>query len=154
MALDRDGTFLDTILSGWNGGIVLNLSTATVKFALYTSSLTPNFSQVSPVYNVSPLNVGEVVGTGYTAGGVTLASKTIAESGTSAGTIKFTADTVSWTSASFTTHGGLLYLSSMSSRALQVRCFGQDYTVQDGTFSVVWHANGIWSLPLIGSVIG
>lgn len=153
MALDRDGTFVDTILSGWNGGLTPNWASATFKFALYTSSLTPNFSQVGPVYNVSPLNVGEVVGTGYTAGGVAL-TQTIAESGTAPGTIKFTASPISWTSASFTTHGGLLYLTSMSNRAFQVRCFGADYVVQDGTFTINWHANGIWSVPLIGPVIG
>ncbi len=153
MALDRDGTFVDTILSGWNGGLTPNWASATFKLALYTSTLTPNFSQAGPVYNVAPLNTGEVSGPGYTPGGVTL-TQTIAESITAPGTIKFTAASVSWTSASFTTHGGLLYLSNMSNRAFQVRCFGADYTVQDGTFTITWHANGIWSIPLVGSVIG
>lgn len=153
MALDRDGTFVDTVLKGWNGGIVLNLASATFKLALYTSALTADFSQVSPVYNVAPLDVGQVNGPGYTAGGVTL-TQTIAESGTSPGTIKFTASSVSWTSASFTAHGSLLYLSSMSNRAFQVRDFGADYPVQDATFTINFHANGIWSVPLIGPVVG
>ena len=153
MALDRDGTFVDTVLSGWNGGIVLNLATVSTKFALYTNSLSANFSQVGPVYNVAPLNVGEVSGPGYTAGGVAL-TQTIAESGTSLGTIKFTALSVSWTSASFTAHGGLIYITSMSNRAFQVRTFGADLPVQDGTFTVNWHTNGIWSVPLIGPVVG
>lgn len=150
--LDRDGTFVDTVLSGWNGGIVLNLATATLKFALYTSVLTPNFSQSGPTYNVSPLNVGEVSGPGYTPGGVSL-TQTIAESGTAPGTIKFTASSISWPAASFTARGGLIYITSMSNRALQVRCFGADLPVQDGTFTVNWHTNGIWSLPLVGPVV-
>lgn len=152
MALDRDGTFVDTVLKGWNGGLVLNLATVSLKLALYTNAVTPDFSQVNPVYNVSPLSVGEVVGPGYTAGGKALA-QTIAESGTAPGTIKFTATSLAWTSASFITHGYLIYITSMSSRAFQMRTFGADLPVQDGTLTVTFHTNGIWSLPLIGPVV-
>jgi hypothetical protein len=153
MALDRDGTFVDPIVGSWTG-TALNLPAATIKCALFTSSLTPNFSQSSPAYGTSPLNSGEVTGTGYTAGGVTLTSVTLAENGSSLGTIRFTAAAVSWTSASFTAHGALIYLSSVSNKALTVRSFTQDLTVQDGTFTITWHTNGIWSVPLIGPVVG
>lgn len=151
MSLDRDGTFVDTVLAGWNGGVALNLAAATLKLALYTSALTPNFSQATPTYNVAPLNVGEVAGPGYT-GPVTLV-QTITESGIAPGTIKFTANSLSWTSASFTARGALIYISSLANRAFQVRCFGADLPVQDGTFTLNFHANGIWSVPLVGPVV-
>ncbi|RCG31994.1 hypothetical protein DQ384_05480 [Sphaerisporangium album] len=150
--LDRDGTFVDTVLKGWNGGHVLNLAGVSLRLALYTSALSANFSQVNPVYNVAPLNVGEVVGPGYDPGGKPL-TQVIAESGTAPGTIKFTASPLAWPSASFIARGYLIYISSMANKAFQVRCFGVDLPVQDGTFTLNFHVNGIWSVPLVGPVV-
>ena len=74
-------------------------------------------------------------GTGYTAGGVTLTSTTVSTSGTTA---FFDADDPTFTSASFTARGALIYNSSNSDKAIAVLDFGGDFTVSSGTFKIVF----------------
>ena len=78
-------------------------------------------------------------GTGYTAGGVTLTSTTVSTSGTTA---FFDADDPTFTSASFTARGALIYNSSNSDKAIAVLDFGGDFTVSSGTFKIVFPAAG------------
>ena len=100
----------------------------TFRMALYTSSATLDAS--TTVYTTS----NEVVGTGYTAGGNTL---TISQSPTSGGTTAFISfANTSWTSASFTCRGALIYNSSKSNSAVAVFDFGSDKTVVAGTFTI------------------
>ena len=100
----------------------------TFKMALYTSSATLDAS--TTVYTTS----NEVVGTGYTAGGNTL---TISQSPTSGGTTAYISfANTSWTSASFTCRGALIYNTSKSNAAVAVFDFGSDKTVVAGTFTV------------------
>ena len=109
------------------------LATDTIKIALYTSSATLNATTTA--YSTS----NEVSGTGYTAAGVTLTSTTVATSSTTA---YFDADDPSWTSASFTANGALIYNSSNSNKAIAVLAFGGDFTVAGGTFKIVFPAAG------------
>jgi hypothetical protein len=76
----------------------------------------------------------EVVGTGYTAGGVTLSGFNVTTSGTTA-ILDFTTDP-SWASASITARGALIYNSSKSNKAVYVLDFGSDITSTNGTFAV------------------
>lgn len=104
------------------------------KFALFTSSATLGASTTA--YSAT----NEISGTGYAAGGVTIASVTPTSSGTTA--IMDFADAV-WTGATFTgaggsPRGGLLYNSSASNRAIFVIDFGADQSVTAGTFTVQW----------------
>lgn len=100
----------------------------TFRMALYTSSAT--LDAATTVYTTS----NEVVGTGYTAGGNTL---TISQSPTSGGTTAYISfANTSWTSASFTCRGALIYNSSKANSAVAVFDFGSDKTVVAGTFSV------------------
>ena len=72
-------------------------------------------------------------GTAYTAGGATLTSVTPTTSGTTA--FCDFAD-VSYTSASFTANGALIYNDDQSDKAVAVIAFGGDKTVSSGTFTI------------------
>tara|TARA_R110000796_G_scaffold114337_1_gene226048 strand:- start:92 stop:508 length:417 start_codon:yes stop_codon:yes gene_type:complete len=109
------------------------LATDTIKIALFTSSATLNATTTA--YSTS----NEISGTGYTAGGVTLTSATVAVSGTTA---YFDAADPSWSSATFTANGALIYNDTNSDKAIAVLAFGGDFTVAGGTFKIVLPAAG------------
>lgn len=109
-----------------------DLDTDVLKIALYTSLATLGAS--TTVYTTSD----EVVGAGYTAGGNTLTGATVSLSGTTA-FVDF-ADT-SWTTATITARGALIYNSSKSNKAVAVLDFGSDKTSTAGTFTIQFPAN-------------
>lgn len=109
------------------------MSSDTIKIALYTSSAT--MGATTTAYATT----NEISGTGYSAGGVALTSQTVATSGTTA---YFDAADPSWTSASFTANGALIYNSTNSDKAIAVLAFGGDFTVASGTFTIVFPAPG------------
>ena len=109
------------------------MATDTIKIALFTSSASMGASTTA--YSTS----NEISGTGYSAGGVALTSQTVATSGTTA---YFDAADPSWTSASFTANGALIYNSTNSDKAIAVLAFGGDFTVSTGTFTIVFPAAG------------
>jgi hypothetical protein len=113
-------------------GGIQDLDTDVIKIALYTSAAT--LSAATTVYSVT----NEVTGVGYTAGGNTLTSPTISSSGTTA--FADFADT-SWTTATITARGALIYNSSKANRAIAVLDFGSDKTSTAGTFTVQMPAN-------------
>lgn len=105
----------------------------TLKIALYTSSASLDASTTA--FTTS----NEISGTGYSSGGVELTSRTVSTSGTTA---FFDADDPTWTSASFTARGALIYNSTNSNKAIAVLNFGGDFTVSSGTFRIVFPAAG------------
>ena len=125
--------------------------TNTFKLALFSSD-SASLSKATTVYtapasaNAVPTDTLEVSqsqtdggasNTGYTAGGNSLTSTTPALSGDTA-CCKF-ADT-SFTSATFTARGCLIYNSSAANKAVCVVNFGADKTVTSGTFTVQFPA--------------
>lgn len=100
-----------------------------MKLALFTSSATLGASTTA--YSTT----NEITGTGYTAGGIALTNSNPTTSGTTAYT-DF-AD-VSFTSASFTANGGLIYNTTDSNKAVGVHPFGGDVTVSSGTLTIVF----------------
>lgn len=110
---------------------VHNFTTDTFKIALFTSAAT--LSAATTAYATT----NEVVGTGYTAGGETLTvtGGSVSISGTTA-FIDF-AD-VTWTTASFTARGALIYNSSKTNTAVAVLDFGADKTASAGDFVVTF----------------
>ncbi len=106
----------------------------TIKIALFTSSA--SLGAATTAYSTS----NEVAnGNGYATGGVELTSRAVATSGTTA---YFDAADPSWTSATFTANGALIYNSSNSNKAIAVLAFGGDFTVAGGTFQIVFPAAG------------
>jgi hypothetical protein len=112
---------------------VHNFNTDTFKIALYTGAA--DIGPDTTVYTTS----GEASGTGYTAGGETL---TVSTTPTSANntqgipTAYVSFSNVSWTSASFTARGALIYNSTQGNKSVAVLDFGADKTVTDQTFTV------------------
>jgi hypothetical protein len=104
----------------------------TFKMALYTSSAT--LTAATTAYSSSN-ETTNTSGSAYTAGGNTLTSPTTSSSGTTAWA-DF-ADS-SWTTATFTARGALIYNSTQSNKAVVVLDFGADKTASAGTFTVVF----------------
>ena len=109
------------------------------KIALFraTASLVGTYGAATTNYSNMTGNSDETSGTGYTAGGNTLTNVTPTTSGTTA----FTdfADTT-WTSASITASGALIYNSSVSDKAIAVLSFGGDKTSTAGDFTIIFPA--------------
>ena len=103
-------------------------TTQTFKIALYTSAA--DLSAATTAYSVT----NEVSGTGYTAGGNTL---TISANPASTGTTAFLdfADTT-WTDATITARGALIYKVGGTNAAVAVLDFGADKTSTAGDFQV------------------
>jgi hypothetical protein len=109
-----------------------DLDTDVIKIALYTSAA--DLSAATTAYSTS----NEVVGTGYTAGGNTLTGATVSLTGTTA-FVDFSDTT--WTTATITARGALIYNSSKSNKAVAVLDFGSDKTSTAGSFTVQFPAN-------------
>jgi len=103
----------------------------TFKIALFTSSAT--LSKSTTAYSAT----NEVSGTGYSSGGNTLTSVTPVLS-TDTAVCDF-ADS-SWTTATITARGALIYNSSQSDKAVVVLDFGGDKTSTAGTFTIQFPA--------------
>jgi hypothetical protein len=114
-----------------SGLVNFNTGTSyTYKIALYTANATLN--NTTAAYTVT----GEVVGTGYTAGGNTLTISNIPTGDTTNNVAYISFDPVTWTSASFTCRGALIY-NSTTSATVAVLNFGSDKTTT-GTFTITF----------------
>lgn len=115
--------------------------TDTIKCSLHTSAYSPNVD--SDKFWSTPTN--EVSSANYTAGGVTLTTKTITYDSASNET-RYDADDEAWTTVTFTARHGIFYKSTgtASTSPLIWWCdFGGDQTVSAGNFSIVNAATGI-----------
>ena len=128
MAFDQTLTtsFKQEVLLG-----VHDLDTDTLKIALYTAAA--DLNATTTVYGTA----NEVVGTGYSAGGVVLTGATVLTSGTTA-YVDFN-DAV-WTPAAFTARGALIYNASKGNKSIAVLDFGSDKTATT-SFTVQMPAN-------------
>jgi hypothetical protein len=107
----------------------------TFKIALYTAAA--NIGPTTTVYTTS----NEIVGTGYTAGGNTLVISISPTSSNNSGgipTAYVSFSNTSWTSASFTCRGALIYNSTQGNKSVAVLDFGSDKTVSNDTFQIIF----------------
>ena len=100
------------------------------KLALYTSSA--SMGAGTTAYSTSN-EIANTSGSAYTAGGKTIVSVTPALDGSTA--VCDFAD-ISFTSASFTANGCLIYNDTQADKAVCVVAFGGDKTVSSGTFTI------------------
>lgn len=113
----------------------------TIKIALTTSSYTPN----QDTHDFFDDITNEVSGTGYTAGGATLASKTTAYDSSTNETRLDAADP-SWATATFTTRYAVVYKdtgTASTSPLLGYVDFGGDQTVSGATFGITFDSTGV-----------
>ena len=104
------------------------------KLALYTSSA--SLGAGTTAYSTSN-EISNTSGSAYTAGGKVIVSVTPALSGSTA--VCDFAD-ISFTSASFTANGCLIYNDTQADKAVCVVAFGSDKTVSSGTFTIQFPA--------------
>jgi hypothetical protein len=125
-----------------NGGI--DLDTDTIKVALVTSSYTPDQDAHDNFDDVT----NEVSGTGYTAGGATLASVSISADNTDNEGV-FDAADVTWSSSTITARGAVIYKSTgtaSTSKLIAYIDFGADKSSSSGDFTIQWDSEGILNL--------
>jgi len=114
----------------------------TIKVMLCTSAYVPN--QDTHIYKSSVTN--EVTGTGYTAGGATLGSKTITYDAAT-NVIALDAADVTWASSTITARYAVIYDDTPATDAtkplLAYVDFGADQSSNNGNFTITWDAAGI-----------
>lgn len=145
MAVTVSGLFLPTWIDVWDTTqLALDLDLETHRVAMFTNSITPNFS-TDTAYGVSPYNANEVTGTGYTAGGALLTTTTVTESPT--GTIMWDAADTSWASSTITNaRCALAYADALAgNNAILLINFGADYSTSNGTFQIQYASTGIFN---------
>lgn len=132
------GTPIKNMYSGAN---VIDWDTDTIKVALTTSTYTPapdTHAFFSDITN-------EVTGTGYSAGGATLASPTLTIVGAS-NYVELDAADTSWASSTITARYAIIYKSTgtaATSPLIGYVDFGADVSTSAGTFQITWDATGI-----------
>lgn len=126
-----------------NGSLDLDLDT--IKIMLVTSTYVANIDTHTKRSDIT----NEVVGTGYTAGGAALASLSVTADNTDDEGV-FDAADVSWTTATITARGGVLYKSrggaATADELIAYIDFGADFSSTAGTFLITWNAEGIINL--------
>jgi hypothetical protein len=116
----------------------INHASATIKCALVTATYT-----VSTAHDFFNDITNEVSGTGYTAGGATLANKAVSIQSTTA---IFDADDVTWSSSTITARAAVLYKdtgTASTSNLLVYVDFGSNLSSSAGNFTIQWNASGI-----------
>lgn len=120
----------------------IDWDTDTIKVALATSSYTPNQDTHDYFDDIT----NEVTGTGYTAGGETLASKSISYD-SSTNIITLDAADVTWASSTITARYAIVYDASPATAATKPLIgyvdFGSDQSSSSGNFTITWDATGI-----------
>ena len=108
----------------------------TFKVALYTGAA--SIGPATTAYTTS----GEGSGTGYTAGGNVLTIDVTPTAGNNTGgvpTAYISFSNTSWTNASFTARGALIYnASAAGTPSVAVLDFGSDKTVSNDTFQIIF----------------
>ena len=114
-----------------------NLATDTLYMALYTAF--SDIDQLTTVYTTD----NEIIGTGYTAGGVVMTGVTIntQTTGPNAGTVYVDFADVSWPGADFIARGALIYNVTQANKSVAVLDFGSDKTFNAVSNTVTMPAN-------------
>lgn len=120
---------------------LIDLSADTIKVLLLNNSHSFN-----PDHNVNTdVNTNEISGTGYTTGGVALASQTVTQDDTN-DLAYFDAADSTWTTATFTAYHAVLNDVTASNNLLCSIDFGGAKSVTAGTFTIQWASGGIIKL--------
>jgi len=125
-----------------NGSI--DLDTDTIKVALVTSAYTPDQDTHDFFDDVT----NEVTGTGYTAGGASLANKAVTADNTDNEGV-FDADDVTWSTSTITARAAVLYKSTGTASTSALICyidFTSDKVSTAGNFTISWNSEGILNL--------
>jgi hypothetical protein len=121
----------------------IDWDTDTIKVALLTNAYTPDQDAHNYLDDVV---ANEVSGTGYTAGGNTLANKTNAYN-SATNVITLDADDTTWSSSTITARYAVIYDATPATNATKPLIgyvdFGSDQSSSNGNFTITWDATGI-----------
>jgi len=148
MAVTASGLFVLTWIDVLDTTqLALDLDLETHKVAMFTNTITPNFS-TDTAYAVAPYNANEVSGAAYSAGGTVLTTTTVTES--PSGTLMWDADDTSWAASTITNaRCALIYADALAgNNAIVLVNFGADYSTSAGTFTIQWAAGGVLTIDL------
>ena len=124
---------------------LINLQTDTIKLMLVTSAYVPNQDTQTKRSDIT----NEVVGAGYTAGGVILANKTVTVNNTTNLAV-FDAEDVTIPNATITARGAVLYKSrggaATADELISYLDFNSEITSTGGNFVITFDANGILTI--------
>ena len=150
MAVGNSGLFVLTWIDILDATqLAVNLVGDTIKGALFTNSITPNYSS-DTAYGVAPYNANEIAnGNGYTTGGATLATVSVTESPTGTLMVDVSTDP-NWTSSTITNARAMLVYDDTlaGNNAVCLVSFGADYSTTNGTFTVQLAATGLFYIDL------
>lgn len=113
-----------------------------IKVMLVDGSYTPDKDAHTKRSDIT----GEITGTGYTAGGKSLTTKTVTQDNTNdLGVLD--ADDLSWAAATIAADGAVLYKArgglASADELIGYVDFGGTITSTAGAFTITWHAAGI-----------
>ena len=151
MAVTASGLFVSTFIDVLDTTqLALDLDLETHKIALFSDTITPNFS-TDTAYGVTPYDANEVSGTGWAAGGVALTSTVFTEAVT--GSAVFDAADVSEATTTLTSAMcGLIYADALAgNNAICLVDFVTAVSTVAGTLTITWTApgsGGIFNLDL------
>lgn len=158
MTWSASAIFRQYIADVLNNTTAMDVETdASVKAALYDNDITPNkdATAANSAYNVDQwVTTGNEVSDAaeWAVGGVNIASRAITTPST--GVIMFDgADTASGASATLAAvFGCLVYddtiATPVADQGICYNYFGGTNSVTDGTFTIVWHANGVYRITV------
>jgi hypothetical protein len=156
MAWSDSRIFRPALADVWDNTTALDLGTDVPKVALYNNTITPDndVTSANSAYNVGQwATAQEVFQAGQWAqAGVALAG-TVLNSAT-ADTVFYDAnDTASGSAATLANvYGCLVYDDTLTTpvadQGISYNYYGGVQSVTNGTFTSVWHANGIWRFTL------
>lgn len=132
------GLGLKALLNG-----TTDIDTDTLKCALMDNTYTPNQDTDETWAGISG---DEVSGTGYSAGGATLASVTLTYTGAT-NTLSYDAADPSWSDSTITARYAVFY-SSTSGYLISYIDFGEDKTSTNGLFKIELDSGGIGKIKL------
>lgn len=148
------GLYAPTFRAALNGGIALNLTATTHKFAWFSASINPNFG-TDTAYGVGEYAANEVTGTGWSAGGVALSAAGAGGTST-APTLATSADGITYAMQTMAVSGAtltgirylMLYADALAgNNAIALVDFGDSYDCY-GLLQVPWSSSGVftWSM--------
>lgn len=123
----------------------IDLVNDTIKVMLLTNAHTTNIDTQEFIDDVS---ANEVSGTGYTAGGATLAGKATTVDNTDDEGV-FDANDVTWSNSTITARYAVVYKDTGTpgtSPIIAIIDFGSDQTSSNADFTIQWSSEGILNL--------
>lgn len=140
------GKFFGNVLGGETAGETraVDILSDSIKVSLHTSSYVPN----QDTHEFFSDLTNEVVGAGYSAGGVVLATKTwVYTAGTN--TMTFDADDAAWPGSTITARFGVVYDDTPVGAGNKILIgyidFGVDQATAGGTFTIQFNTSGIFT---------